>query len=296
MQPAKSPKEPPLKHAASSRSERRFDAPFRASVAAVLLATTSGCGSLPEAPTELSSLSTWLFRNFYSDDPDVMSVGMGNLQVLFEQRGIDGDYDDQAWTIEPLTEDDVADVIHPDRDPGAALPVGLVALSAHTPADHTRVVVLEDQTPVEPASPELYQRSFLEPADPACFPDQACAVLRTDNRIRKENFLMSIEYSKLKDFRHVDLLRDDMEDQHGVIGRSWFEVEALGDQEATAIHQSYSIDVFLPDDSGGSWRYVALWTEASMYGAGDDVIQSTMRSGLVDMLEATEAWLEAQAR
>ena len=296
MQPAKSPKEPPLKHAASSRSERRFDAPFRASVAAVLLATTSGCGSLPEAPTELSSLSTWLFRNFDSDDPDVMSVGMGNLQVLFEQRGIDGDYDDQAWTIEPLTEDDVADVIHPDRDPGAALPVGLVALSAHTPADHTRVVVLEDQTPVEPASPELYQRSFLEPADPACFPDQACAVLRTDNRIRKENFLMSIEYSKLKDFRHVDLLRDDMEDQHGVIGRSWFEVEALGDQEATAIHQSYSIDVFLPDDSGGSWRYVALWTEASMYGAGDDVIQSTMRSGLVDMLEATEAWLEAQAR
>jgi hypothetical protein len=172
--------------------------------------------------------------------------------------------------------------------------VGLVAISAYTPADHTRVVVLADQTPVEPASPDLYQRTFLEPDDPACFPDRECTVLRTDNSIRKENFLMSIEYSKLKDYRHVDLLRDGLEAQHGVIGRSWFEVEALGDQDATAIHQSYSIDVFLPDGDGGGWRYVALWTEATMYGAGDDIIQSTMRSGLVDMLEATEAWLEAQ--
>jgi hypothetical protein len=264
--------------------------------AVVLILTGQGCASLPEAPTELSSLSTWLFRNFESEDPELLGVGLGNLQAFLEGRGVDDDYDDQAWEIAPLAEADVADVTHPDREPSAALPVGLVAVSAYPPAEHTRVVVLTDQTPVEPASPELYERSFLEPTDPACFPDQACDLLRTDNRIRKENLLMSIEYSKRKDYRHARVLRGDMDPQHGVIGRSWFEEEALGEQEATAIHQSYSIDVFLPDGAGGGWRYVALWTEASMYGAGDDIIQATMRDGLEDMLVATEAWLDGQAR
>lgn len=264
-------------------------------LAASLLLVT-GCGPLPEAPTELSELSTWLFQHFEDDDPTVLAVGLGNLQAFFETRGVDGDFDDQAWELQVLDTAHVADVDHPDRDPSDAVPVGLVAVSSFAPARHAEVVVLADQTPVEPASPQLYDRSFVDPTDPSCFLGGACSPLRTDNLIRKENLLMSIEYSKLKDYRWSELWRDDRVGELCIIGRSWFEEEALGDQEATAIHQSYSIDVILPDDDGGGLRYVALWTEATMYGAGDDIIQATMRDGLEEMLVATETWLGEQAR
>ncbi len=261
-----------------------------------LALAAAGCRKLPEAPTELSELSTWLFQHLEDPDPDVLAVGLGNLQAFFEDQGIDEDLGDQAWEIQPLTDEHVADVDHPDRDPSSALPVGLVATSSFEPAEHATVVILPDQTPVEPASPNLYERSFLDPTDPSCFPDQGCEILRTDNRIRKENFIMSIEYTKLKDYRWSDVLRAEGDPQRGFIARSWFEEEFQGDQEATAIHQSYSIDVVLPDSDGETLRYVALWTEATMYGAGDDIIQSTMRGGLEDMLEATEVWLGEQPR
>jgi len=256
----------------------------------------TACASLPEAPTELSELSSWLFQNFEAEDPAVLAVGMGNLQAFFEDRQLDDPLEDQAWELTELTDEHVADVEHPDRTPEAALPVGLVALSNFSPSEHAQVILLVDQTPVEPASPDLYERGFLEPTDPSCFPDRTCATLRTDNHIRKENFVMSIEYSKHKDYRWSELLPEQRETEHGIIGRSWFEDEAMGEQEATAIHQSYSIDVILPYGGDGSLRYVALWTEASMYGAGDDIIQATMRDGLLDMLAATETWLGEQAR
>ncbi len=282
---------------ASSRADSERSSLVAPGVALVLASLgMAGCRALPEAPTELSDLSTWLFQHFEDEDPAVLAVGLGNLQAHFEAQGVDQAFEDQAWALLPLTDEHVADVEHPDRDPSAALPVGLVAGTAFSPAAHAEVVILPDQTPVEPASPELYERSFLDPGDPACFPGQACPTLRTDNRIRKENLLMSIEYSKLKDYRWSEAWRTERQGEPCFIGRSWFEVEALGDQEATAIYQSYSIDVVLPDGAGGGLRYVALWTEASMYGASDDIIQSTMRAGLEDMLIATEAWLEEQSR
>jgi len=266
---------------------------------ACTIATTAACTactSLPEAPTELSELSSWLFQNFEAEDPVVLAAGMGNLQAFFEAHLLDGRLEDQAWELTVLTDEHIVDVEHPDRDPAAAVPVGLVELSNFTPGAHAQVILLEDQTPVEPASPNLYERSFLEPTEPSCFLDRTCATLRTDNHIRKENLVMSIEYSKRKDYRWSELMREDRETEHGIIGRSWFEDQALGEQEATAIHQSYSIDVFLPHGDDGSMRYVALWTEASMYGMGDDIIQATMRDGLQDMLEATEGWLGEQSR
>ncbi len=250
-----------------------------------------GCRELPQAPTELSELSTWLFANFENEDDELLAVGLGNLAQFFDERGVDTDFEDQAWELERMTASDVQDVTHPDREPAAALPVGLVAPSAFAPADHARVVVLEDQTPVEPASPDLYDRSFLEPDDPSCFPPAECALLRTDNDIEKKNLLMSIRYTKRKDFRWSRVILDG-EESEGFLARSWFEEEAWGEEEANAILQSYSIDVVLPHGDAGALRYLALWTEASMYGVGDDVILGMMQGGIEDVLVATEAWLE----
>ncbi len=265
----------------------------RRPIIAVLLVPSiaAGCHGLPQAPTELSELSTWLFQNFETEEPEQLAVGLGNLLDVFEAQDIDADFGDQAWELARLDEDAVADVDHPDRDPAAALPVGLVARSAFPPADHARVVVLEDQTAVEPSSPDLYLRTFLEPSDPSCFPLGDCSMLRTDNDIEKSNLLMSIRYTKRKDFRWCDIHRDDGQ-LEAILSRSWFEEEAWGDAQATAILQSYSLDVMLADGSGGGLRYLTLWTEADMYGAGDDVILDMMRDGIEDVLVATESWIE----
>jgi hypothetical protein len=41
-------------------------------------------------------------------------------------------------------------------------------------------------------------------------------------------------------------------------------------------------------------RYIAMWTEAEMYGLGGDVVVSLMRDGIQDVMLATEEWLEAK--
>ncbi|MFH1467104.1 MAG: hypothetical protein ABIO70_22160 [Pseudomonadota bacterium] len=260
-------------------------------VLAVLAAISSSCRPLPQAPTELSELSSWLFFSFESEDPDLLTAGLGNLRDVFLAAGVDSDFEDQAWALTSLTAADVADVEHPDRDVGAALPVGLVFASAFAAADQARVVVLPDQTPVEPSSPGLYDRTFLEPEQPACFPPARCDLLRTDNLVRKENAFMSITYTKRKDFRWCEVRTEDGVES-GILARSWMPAEALGEAEATAIYQSYSLDVFLPGDDGGSLRYIAMWTEAEMYGLGGDVVVNIMRDGIEEVMLATEAWLE----
>ncbi len=250
------------------------------------LPVLTGCRGLPEAPTELSELSAWLFQNFETEDPELLAAGLGNLQAFFEQAGIASDFDDQAWELARLQERDVADAEHPDRDPSDALPVGLVMASAFTPTEHAQVFLLADQTPVEPSSPEIYERSFIEPDDPSCFLGQSCDLIRSDNEIRKENLVFSIDYSKRKDYRWGEVAG-----QPAALGRSWMLESAWAEEEQNAIYQSYSIDVFLPHEQGAI-RYLALWSEASMLGAGDEVILALMRSGMEDILLATDAWLE----
>ena len=259
----------------------------------MLCALLAGCRPPPQAPTELSELSAWLFATFETEDSELLGEGLGNLREVFLSEGVDADFDDQAWTLTPLTAADVADVVHPDREVGAALPVGLAFVSTYAPAEQARVIVLPDQTPVEPSSPTLYERTFLDPEDPACFPPARCDLLRTDNLVRKENAVMDITYTKRKDFRWCEVPVAD-EVAPGILSRSWMPAEAQGEAEATAIYQSYSLDVFLPGEDGGSLRYIAMWTEAEMYGLGGDVVVSTMRGGIEDVMVATEEWLEAE--
>jgi hypothetical protein len=251
------------------------------------------CKPLPPAPEELSELSTYLFRNFENEDPDVLTAGMNNLAVHFAKVDLDDDWEDLAYTVADLDEDDVADVERPDRDPELCLPVGLVAPSSHKPARHAKVIILADQTPVEPNSPNTYNRSFIEPARPDGFPGRDFELLRSDNEIVKENVLMTIPYTMRKDFRWVDLTLDDEEGQ-GILARSWCEDEAHAIDGDTIIHQTFSIDVFLPWGKGGreGLRYMALWSDSEVPNVGEDLLQYTLKGGMHDIFVATEAWLD----
>ena len=253
----------------------------------VLAPLLTGCRP-PEAPTELSELGAYLYRNFEEPDPAWLQVGMQNLLLIFSDADLSVDYEERAFTLTPLTEADLEGIDRPDADPGEAQGIGLAGASAYPPTDHASLVILTDQTPISPSSPALYTRSFLEPEDPSCFPERQCDPLRTWNTFIKENALMSIPCEMHKDYRWVELA--DSPGQWGVLGRSWFPWEAVGEQGQNTIHQSYSIDAFVPD-GGGTLHLQVIWSQTSVPGLGDDAIAGLVKYGMHQAFEASEAYL-----
>jgi len=249
----------------------------------------AACDAPPEAPEELSDPSAYLFRNFESTEEGSLELGMGSLyEFLAGDIGDDGE--GVAYTVESLTADDVADVERPDRDPEDTQPVAVGVTSAFGPAKHAEVIILDDQTPVEPNSPDQYAREFTEPTDPSCFPGNDCDLLRTMNDIVKNNAFMTVPYMMHKDYRWVEV-GEAGSGEWGILGRSWCEEEAIGEQGNNEILQSYSIDVFFPHDGGGI-RYMALWSENTVPGFSDEQIQGTIEYGINQVFDATEEYLE----
>jgi len=268
---------------------RRFSTLLGVGGWSIALVLASGCEPPPEAPTELSELSGYLFEHWEDEEDTARAQGLQNLYDFFRDVDLSQDYADLSYALDPLTED-LIDVPHPGRDTSGQLPVGLVTGSAYRPATHAEVIILTDQSPVEPNSPDTYARTFTEPTDPSCFPGQGCDLVRSDNEIVKDNLIMTIPYDMAKDFRWVQI-RIDEQDDWAILGRSWCEEVAVGEQGNTSIDQSFSIDVFLPHDGGGM-RYMALWSESTVPGVEDDVIQGTIKLGMHQIFDATEEYLE----
>jgi len=262
-------------------------------LAALALATaaTLGCKAPPEAPTELSELSAYMFREWDNFDEGVAEVGLGNLYDFFDGMDLTVEYEDRCYSPAALDEEDVAGVTHPGADLTLAGPVSMITDSAYAPEAHATVIVMEDQTEVEPASPDLYVRDFVAPTtDPDCFLDRTCNELFSMNEIMKQNAIMDITYDMHKDWRWAELYEPGS-GQWCIMGRSWIEEAAIGEAGNVAIHQSFSIDIFMPDDDGGR-RYMSLWHETVIEGVGEDVIAGTTKWGMDGMFEATEEYLE----
>jgi len=274
--------------------------PFEAVRIAVATATVgvltlaSGCHEIPEAPTELSELSTYLYRHFDNEDPAYLSAGMGNLRAFFLDVDMDQAWQDLSYEVDRLTEDDVVGLELPDRDLADTLPVALVTSSAFTPTQHAEVIILADQTPVEPAAPDLYDRFFLDPTDPSCFPDRSCGVLRALNDIHRKNLVVDLRMETYKDYRWVEL-GEEGSGEWGALSRSWLPESCIGDEGAVALYQTYTIDLFLPTEDGAI-RYMAIWPETVITGVGDETLEYTSRLGLHQIFDATEEYLEEHAR
>ena len=269
---------------------------LRTSLLLIPLLCTPGlaCSPAPEAPTELSDLCAYLFREYENPDPRVRGAGMANLRDFFTDVDLEQSWQDLSYAVDDLTEADVVDVERPDVDPADTLPVAMVTGSAFSPVEHTAVVVLPDQTPVEPHSPNLYDRTFVEPTDPSCFPDRSCEVLRATNDIYRENAFVSLMHFTHKDFRWVELGAEEGSGEWGILARSWLPESAVGDSGNVQVTQNYSIDVFLPVDDGAV-RFLALYAETHIDGIGEDTIEYTTRLGLHQMFDATEEYLVGAA-
>ena len=243
----------------------------------MLLSIFIGCAAPVEAPTELSELTGWLFENHIADE-DTLAAGLVNLTELLDDPPEDG------YLLDPLTEERVADIAHPDRDPADTLSLAVTGESPFAPEEHVVLMKLSDLTAVSPSA-ERFDRSFL--SDPGCFP-ASCDALLTDNDIYRSNLLMSMGLSISKDYRRITL-----ESGTAFIARGWMPESAHGEDGNNHLWQSYELDIWLPTEEG-TQRMLVMWSEGEYAGINDDLMFSIARMGIQDSFAAQDAWLSGE--
>lgn len=253
--------------------------------AALLLLTCPACTPPPEAPEELEDLARFVYREWGHDDPSVMASGVANLEAFIEGIDLAARVNDRAWELPALTEEDRAAVAHPDRPAEALVGVSVAYASPWPVEDHARLQSEADQLPTEPTA-TFYERSFPQLDDSACFPGHTCDVMVSLNNARRQNFLMSVEFLLMKDFRWVELA----DDRHAVVARSWFEQSWPGDDGNTHLWQSHAVDVWIGRPDGTTWRFQGLWSESELgISASAGAIAATVRGATDAIYQAGDA-------
>ncbi len=256
----------------------------------------SGCSEeffVPPDPPEqiagIHDLNTHLYRNFATTDHGVLEPALAQLLDLLAEFELDAPYQERCYSLEPLDAEDVADIDHPQRDLGAVLTVAMVMASAFTPEHNAQGVILADQRPMEPGSPDLYDRTFVDPSDPSCFPGRGCTALQTDNHILRDYLVLSLLYDMPKNYRWIEV-GEVGSGQWAILARAWIQQEYETDGGSIQLNQSYTMDIFLPRD-GGSLRHQAMWVEMSIEGVDDEFVLDTAAMGMDAQFVATEEFM-----
>jgi len=237
-----------------------------------------------EAPTGIDELSAYLFQQF--EHPNALEAGLENLVAYAEGVPLTADTNERARSLSALSIDDLEGITHPDGALGGMLGVGLFGPSAFSPEYHTMVIVLQDQQ--HASTDYIYDRTFVAPTDPSCFPTRACASLSTRNEVDVSNLIISMDVVRMKDYRWVDLPGGG----HAILARDWIEQEFESDNGSALLMHSYRLDVFLPEGSG-SVRYLTRWESLEVPGLGDDTMIAMIKDGMDDVIGITENYLES---
>ena len=277
------------------------------------------CGKAPdEAPPEFSDAIVYLFQHFEGDEADLAYVASQLEAQIYTSMDVEAtNANDRALTPRRIRADEVGSITRPDRDPLLALPVAVAGISPYTPDEHKIIQMLVDHTPVEPYSPDLYTRTFLEGED--CWLERDCAFLRTHQDLIKKNLLMEIPYGFPKDFRWVNLNAHipDSEPRWGYFMRAWNEEVFSGEKGKNHIMQSFSVQIIIPRDGGGfirdestvnvddgEWvgdstgggllQMLSVWAETDLGGLNpsDDTVAATTRTGIDKNFKAATTWLD----
>jgi hypothetical protein len=242
-----------------------------------------GCTAPPEAKEDLDNLSRFLYaEQERASDPVLADALLALETMLVAVPDLRGVPDARSWTLDRLTEEDVATLdVRPDRDPALAPGVGVAYRSVWPILDHARVQTETDQRPFEESAPDHYDRAFPDDEDPTCFlqdpvPD-GCRVLETFNDATRKNLLMEVTFELRKDIRWVPL----DEDRRAMLSRSWYEQSWPGKKENVMVWQSYSIDTWIEQPDGETVRFQTLWSESDVgIEISDSAVVATVKSGI----------------
>lgn len=243
-----------------------------------------GCAQPPpEAPTEMSDLSRFLFRSY--DDPEALGAGLDNLlDVLAETELAAEDPADRSWLLDPLDVSDLEAVAIPEgRAPADVLTMGLAYESPWALDLHPAYMVLSDLTVISDTA-VVYERTF-DQGDGGCFVDRGCEAIETSNFIDRETTFFKMEYTAFKDYRWVD--RDE---GRAILSRGWIAESAHGDGGSNHLWQNYETDVWL-EVGDRTWRFYAVYTEADYAGVGEDLARNLSRASAQDALETLDAFI-----
>lgn len=290
------------------------------------LLLAAACKPLPEAEPDFSESLVQLFREVHTDVDDLqIAATMRTVEKhIYTYLAVEGS-DLAARSAGPrsLTEDDVA-MLTPRPDgvaPEDTLPVATGGVSSFPVDAHALIPLLADQRPVEPQSPDHYDREFLEGDD--CWADRACTILRTHQELTKKYPLppLSITYEFFKPFRWVDLnagLEGAEGERWAIVASSWNpDTYRAEKQENRVIWQSYTVELWIPRDGGGfTWadapeglepqvedavdsngdggtlRLLSLWTQADVADVSENIEVGTIRYGTDQNFGAQDEWIE----
>ena len=278
----------------------------------LLLPVLVACAPTPPADPEFDDAAQFIYREYETASEAELAFAVRALETeLFTSMDLtSSQVADRALQPASLTEEDVSMVPHPDVDLGEALPVAVARASEFSVDDHWPLLLMADQTPLEPQSPDLYDRTFLDGTDD-CWPDRDCPILETSNWLTKTNFLLTATYDLDKQFQWIDLnLPDPSELEEGeepthddprwaVVARSWMPESALSEDESTVIDQSFAIELYLPydgdlegDDDWQMVRMMCLWAQTTFtFEVDDDLVITTTRAGIDDIYKHYDDYL-----
>jgi hypothetical protein len=250
-----------------------------------------GCKKTVDAPATLAELSPWLWQSFDDEDPEVLVAGLESLTAFAQSNldlGSDPPWDERSFdSLNSFYREDVDGFVDHSRDPQSTVGVGIFYSSDHSVLRHLDIIGLEDQTPVEPSSPDHYVRDFVENT-PACMADFSCEVLRSINDIHRDNVIYKLEYELFKDWRWIQLGAGE-----ALLARSG-NLDQNSNDGSVKVLQGYSIDVYLPVASG-SLRYQTVWQETDLPGGlTDEQMTGSVLKGIDTLLDHHDAFLAGE--
>jgi len=257
---------------------------MRRLVPAVAALAMSGCFEAPpRAPDDLEALLHFLFREWDNETPSVMQEGVAKLDALASAVDTSRALHERSFALEPVTREDLAGIAWPSqRDPARTLGVAVARRSRWPVDDHARFQSEGDILEAEPST-KSYSRRFPGMADPSCFRDRRCAELDTVNDIVRSNFAMTVHFVQQKRFRWVaDGTR------WAIVARAWTERSYPGEDEGTALHQSYTMDALMGTADGRTLRCQAGWSESETGVTDRDILLDILAAGTDSQLNATD--------
>jgi hypothetical protein len=243
------------------------------------------CKGPETATAELETVTRSLWTDWA--DPDAMQVHATDLRVHTEGIDYDANWQDRSALVTAFDRSFVDDLVEHDRDPQETVGIGVFYKSPYTIVDHFAHIRIEDRTVMESTAPNLYDRTFIE-GDADCMLSGECEFMRSHNRIRRESFIHGeMTYELIKEWRWV-------ETEHGdaLCARSYQLEESEEPDNKLLLLQSYSLDVWLPEDNA-SRRYHLSWQETDSGSVVDaDELTTVLGAGIEGVLESQDEWLD----
>jgi hypothetical protein len=245
------------------------------------------CEPPPEAPTDLSDLTLYLYENF---DTDLEALALGAPVMQDFLLAVDPDWDvaDRAVTLPTLTFDRLGGAPETvGADPELQVPVAVMWTSRQPLQSHFLQNVDPNQICYDSSSSVYHHRTFI--TDPDCFADGSCDVLETVAEIRREEVIASFWYDYYTDVRRVQV-----DDQDVLISRGWMLEPAVSDGGDATFGQSYMLDVRMvhPEDPGKTLRFYGIWSSFDMVGVSDDLFSILIRNGIQDSFELLDDFVD----